>query len=333
MERMLKMPKTHNNKKKKRFNLYNLAKDGKGVRKEDVIRDLNFINFFKLYARRFSSIVAVNLFIIFGNFPIWFGLLGVSGNVGMESRLHTNVLYPLLRGVMSGGTTPVSAALYGAIGQRQVHYVLNTAAYVLIGLSALTIFTYGIVNAATAYVLRNMVKCDPLFLPQDFFYAIRRNWKQALPFGVIDVLLSALLVYDIVFFYYNATSFLRSAMFFLAVALGIIYFVMRYYLYLMMVTFSLSIGKLLKNAFIFAMINFRRNLVGTIGIVAAVALCFYLTYVFLPLGTVVLLFLLLGSCAFIATYTAWPKIKSVMIDPYYRETASEDTGAVYAEQE
>ena len=83
----------------------------------------------------------------------------------------------------------------------------------------------------------------------------------------------------------------------------------------MMVTFSLSIGKLLKNAFIFAMINFRRNLVGTIGIVAAVALCFYLTYVFLPLGTVVLLFLLLGSCAFIATYTAWPKIKSVMIDP------------------
>ena len=178
-----------------------------------------------------------------------------------------------------------------------------------------------------------MVKCDPLFLPQDFFYAIRRNWKQALPFGVIDVLLSALLVYDIVFFYYNATSFLRSAMFFLAVALRIIYFVMRYYLYLMMVTFSLSIGKLLKNAFIFAMINFRRNLVGTIGIVAAVALCFYLTYVFLPLGTVVLLFLLLGSCAFIATYTAWPKIQSVMIDPYYRETASADTGAVYAEQE
>ena len=35
-------------KRKRKFNLFNLAKDGKGVRKEDVIKELNFVNFFKL---------------------------------------------------------------------------------------------------------------------------------------------------------------------------------------------------------------------------------------------------------------------------------------------
>ena len=39
-------------KRKRKFNLFNLAKDGKGVRKEDVIKELNFVNFFKLYFRR-----------------------------------------------------------------------------------------------------------------------------------------------------------------------------------------------------------------------------------------------------------------------------------------
>lgn len=310
-------------KRKKKFNLFNLAKDGKGVRKEDVIKDLNFVNFFKLYFRRFGQIFWVNLFMVFGNFPIWFGLLGVSGNVGVESRLHENVLYPILRAAMTGGTTPVTAALSGVIGQRQVNYILTTPAYVLIGLSALTIFTFGIVNCACAYVLRNMVKADPLFLPQDFFYAIKRNWKQALPMGILDALIIGLLVYDVIFFYYNSTSFLRTAMFFFAVVLALIYYSMRRYIYIMMVTFSLSLPKLFKNAFIFAMINWKRNLVAILGTAAVVALWGYLSFIFLPIGAVGLLFILFSTCAFIGTYAAWPKIKNVMIDPYYRKNDDE----------
>lgn len=306
-------------KRKRKFNLFNLAKDGKGVRKEDVIKELNFVNFFKLYFRRFGQIFWVNLFIVFGNFPIWFGLLGVSGNVGLESRLHVNVLYPVLRAAMTKGLTPVTAALSGAIGQRQVNYILTTPAYVLIGLSALTIFTFGIVNCACAYVLRNMVKGDPLFLPQDFFYAIRRNWKQALPMGILDAAICGLLVYDVVFFYYNSTSFLRTAMFFFALVLALIYYNMRHYLYVMMVTFSLSLPKLFKNAFIFALINWKRNLAATLGTAAVIALCGYLSFVFLPIGAAALLFILFSTCAFIGTYAAWPKIRSVMIDPYYQK--------------
>ena len=137
--------------------------------------------------------------------------------------------------------------------------------------------------------------------------------------GILDAAICGLLVYDVVFFYYNSTSFLRTAMFFFSLVLALIYYNMRRYLYVMMVTFSLSLPKLFKNAFIFALINWKRNLAATLGTAAVIALCGYLSFVFLPIGAAALLFILFSTCAFIGTYAAWPKIRSVMIDPYYQK--------------
>ena len=50
----------------------------RGVKKEDIITDYNFINFFKLYARKFTRLVWVNALYIVGNFPIFFLLLSIS---------------------------------------------------------------------------------------------------------------------------------------------------------------------------------------------------------------------------------------------------------------
>ena len=69
--------------KKKKFSLFGgYWRDGKGVKKEDVITDYNFINFFKLYARKFTRLVWVNALYIVGNFPIFFLLLAVAGFFG-----------------------------------------------------------------------------------------------------------------------------------------------------------------------------------------------------------------------------------------------------------
>ena len=68
------------NKKKKKTSVFfrSYAKDCKGVKKEDVITEYNFINFFKLYGRKFSKLVYVNFLYIFGNFPLLFFILGIS---------------------------------------------------------------------------------------------------------------------------------------------------------------------------------------------------------------------------------------------------------------
>ena len=305
--------------RKKRFSWFNLAKDGKGVKKEDVITKYTLINFFKLYGRRFGTIACINALYVFGNFPVFFYFLANSGNVSQPSLSHNHLLYHVFRGVLLGGIDPVTAALNGVIGVPSTNYVPTTLTYVILSLSLLVLLTFGVVNVGTAYLLRNIVKCEPIFFLNDFFYAIRRNWKQALPFGVLDIGIVALLIYDIVFFYYNLGSSFMDIMFFVSLVLLVVYFCMRFYIYLLMLTFNLSIFKIIKNAFIFSIIGIKRNIVALFGIVMFTMTFYGLLISLFPIGVLIPFTIFFGTCAFMATYAAWPKIKEIMIDPYQTE--------------
>jgi len=94
---------------------------------------------------------------------------------------------------------------------------------------------------------------------------------------------------------------------------------MRFYVYILMVTFDLSIYKLMKNALIFAILGFKRNILAFIGILLSLVVTYSLCLIFLPLGIILPFIILFGSGAFMAAYAAYPKIKQVMIDPYYPE--------------
>ena len=319
----------YRNTKKKSFNLYEMFSggfDGKGVKKQDKIKDFDLVGFFKLYGRNFGKMIQLNLLYVFGNFPIIFYLFAHSGSISTESLASTHILNTSFHGVMLGGNlTPVTAALNGVLGYRTINYVPTTATYVMLMLAALVIFTFGFVNVGTAYIMRNMIKQEPIFLMSDFFYAIRRNWRQALIFGILDVLFCALLVYDIIFFYYNiGVSFFANVCFYLSLFLVFLYFVMRFYIYPMMVTFSLSIFKMLKNALIFSLIGFKRNITAVIGMLLFCMMCYAVLLIYVPLGLLTPILLIFGSCGFMATYAAYPKIKQVMIDPYYTEPEEED---------
>ena len=91
-----------------------------------------------------------------------------------------------------------------------------------------------------------------------------------------------------------------------------------------MVTFDLSIFKILKNAFIFSLVGIKRNVMATLGIVAMVFITYYLMMIALPIGIIVPFILLFADCAFMSCYAAFPKIKEIMIDPYYTDKKSEE---------
>ncbi len=299
---------------------------GKGAKKEPFL-ERNFKNFFKLYSRNLGRMFSINLFYLLGNFPALFLLLVFSGNVNAVSFSPTSSLYPALYGasLIDPAVTPVKAALLGLHGVAQQMQVLTPLSYVFLGLSLLLFVTWGPVNVGTGYILRNIMKGEPVFLWEDFWYAIRRNLRQGLLFGAIDLLILLLLGYDTVFFFNNMTySFLMSFFFWIAVIVSFLYFVMRFYVYPMMVTFDLSIFKLLKNALYFVFLGAKRNLLALLGILLSVALTFVLFVVFIPLGILLPLVILFGSSAFMACYAAWPKIKRIMIDPYYKEEKKEN---------
>jgi uncharacterized membrane protein YesL len=213
------------------------------------------------------------------------------------------------------------------MGTTLIH---NSPVYIIIPIILALLFAvWGWLNVGTAYVLRGVVRADPVFAWSDFFYGIKRNLKQGLFFGMIDFAIIGILIFDIFALYGQTVTYFEYFMFFGAFALGVLYLIMRPYLYLMLITFELNIRKMFKNALIFSALGIKRNVMMLIGNVFIIALTLFLMILLLPSGVGVMIilpfFYLCGVCAFISVYCAYPIIKRYMIDPYVNESVeSED---------
>lgn len=310
----------------KEFKLFNFNKDGKGVKKEPE-GPKNLKNFFPHFKNKFTKLVSVNMFYIFGNFPVLFLIFALSGNLDRTSTAPAYKMFSSVYGLLTHEESPVTAALFGIFGTQTGVGIPTVWTYIFIGLSALALFTFGYVNTGTTYILRNMIKGEPIFMWDDFWYAIKRNKRQGMIMGILDVVLSVVCVYDIVFFYFNTgVSAMMNIMFYASLLIALIWFWMRFYIYIIMVTFDLSIFKILKNALIFSLLGIKRNLMATLGILAMIAITYVIMIYVLPIGIIIPFVILIADCAFMACYAAFPKIKQIMIDPYYDESANEDDG-------
>ena len=312
-------------KKKKRMTLNPFenmfSKDGKGIEKDElkVLDKPGFANFFKLFRRRLNHIFSVNILLILGNFPLLFTLFALAYTTEDVLAPSTQI-YPLLQGSALFDNSPAVMTLIGIFGKQDSVTVLSTASYVFFALTLLVLFTFGLVNVGTTYILRNIIKGEPVFIMSDFWYAIRRNWKQGLVFGIIDVALIAILAYDITYYQANlGVSNLFLLMYVLGYGMAIIYGFVRMYAYPIMITFDMKLWKILKNSIYFAILGIKRNIMALIGAFIVVALDLILIKVFLPIGIVIPFIILFGFLQYMSVYAAYPKIKEIMIDPYYKE--------------
>ncbi len=296
--------------------------DGEGVSKDEEAPcdNPNLKNFFKMLWRKLNPILSVNLLGVFGNFPIFFALFAISGYASIHSTAPYFSVYAPLAGAFRFDTSPATTALMGIFGMQASITVLSAVDYVLLALSALTIFTFGPVNVGSTYILRNLFRGEGIFLWHDFFYAIKRNLRQGLVMGVLDAAILFLLLYDIFFFNLNyGAGTVLNMMFFAALFMLVLYVVMRPYIYLMLVTFDLSILKMFKNALLFTVLGIKRNIVSTLGVLLLIVLEFVLFMTYFPLA-VILPFVGLFSIGYMMQiYGAYPKIKEIMIDPYYEK--------------
>lgn len=308
----------------KEVRLFNYYADGKGVKKE-AEGPKNLKNFFISYFRKFGQLVTVNIYMIFGNFPILFALLALSGNLNVHMRAPATKLYTVLYGIMPDASSPVISAINGVYGLRGDMSLPTTATNVFWVLSFLILLTFGLVNVGTTYILRNMVKGEPIFMWSDFWYAIKRNFRQGLLFGILDLLFMGVIAGDIIFYYFTTASgnFMFNMFFWFSLFLAVLYYFMRFYIYIVMITFDLSIAKILKNALIFSFIGFKRNIMALIGMVSVLVLTVWIFGLFVPLGIILPFVILFSTCAYMSAYAAFPKIKQYMIDPYYEEEQEE----------
>ncbi|MBQ8332330.1 MAG: DUF624 domain-containing protein, partial [Clostridia bacterium] len=196
----------------------------------------------------------------------------------------------------------------------------TTADYILFGLTALLLITWGPVNAGVTYLIRNLFRGKPVMMWQDFKDTVKRNFRQSLIYGILDIGIIVLIVYDIVFFWLNYNlNMVMSTLFFSALTMALLYFFMRIYIYLMIVTFDLSILSMFKNALRFTVLGLKRNFMFLLGTVAVVLIEYFLMYAYFPLAVIVPFVILPSLLVTMGVYAAFPVIKKYMIDPFYEE--------------
>jgi len=198
-------------------------------------------------------------------------------------------------------------------------------------LVCLPIVTNGLAQVGVTNVARNIARDKHSFGVSDFIDTIKKNWKQALPAGIINILIYIILIFDIWFFNQMKSGIFSTIC--LAVAFLLLFFltIMNYYIWTMMITFKFTLKQIYSNSFKFVIINMKYNLLCFFVLLLVNAI--YVGILFLVQGYW-LMALMIEGMVYLLTYPAFralliqfctfPSIKKYIIDPYYEEHPDED---------
>lgn len=215
----------------------------------------------------------------------------------------------------------------------------------------LPLVTRGWADAGLTFVTRSFSREKHAFVREDFFETIRKNRGQAFACGVINLLVTGLLLFNIVYYLPGvmpgvyalfgldasvATAFTPGVIDYIVMAATVVGYVlftwMKYYIPFLVITFRLRTKQVYKNAFIFAVAGLKPNL-----LISAVLLVLYgiaggiilLIPSPLAVGITLLLWVLLVPAfrSFLIQFCIFPVIRRLMIDPYYAQNPDADKQA------
>ena len=219
----------------------------------------------------------------------------------------------------------------------------------------LPILTRGLADAGLTFISRNYSREKHAFIKEDFFESIKKNWKIALPIGIINTLVTGVLLYNI--FYYLLALLPELALLwnpkatvaqpatlgsfdYVIIAVTVMGYAtftwMKYYIPFLMITFKLTMKQIYKNAFLFACANLPVNLLISVVLILTYALLGGLVLLFaegsfgmtiLVLVALLMLSVVPGFRSLLIQFCIFPAIKRLIIDPYYKENPGADKQA------
>lgn len=279
-------------------------------------------SFFKLTYNKLGTICKLNFMILLMISPIIFTLFGFSGSFFGLQIADTTITpgssafaqYQGMEAYESGSAFSALATPYSLMTSVNID---NTATLILKLIGIVVVFLFGPLNVGCTYIMRNMVQEKSVFVWHDFFSAIRKNLKQAIIYGIIDCLCILAIAYALPFYYYNANSFGMRMLLFAMILITLLYFVMRVFIYLMIVTFDLKYKKLFKYAFILSSAGIKRTLMMILSVAFILFVSAYFIILLQSFGLLLVFVFTIAFTAFTCVYCAYPVVKRYMIDPFY----------------
>ena len=277
-------------------------KPGKGVEKDEPQKKA-FFRFFELFFRKIWKYILVNLiylavllpFIMYLYATVYDQVYQLFLTLGFSPEDVENVWTPMLH----------LTTLYYAYLPLPVTNVLLV----------LSILAYGPCRAGVIYVLRNFSMEQHAWI-SDIWDKAKANWKQGLLFGVLDMLVFFIAVFNMSYQPDGGVSGLLEVSKYLTILAVVLYSFMRKYIFLMLITVRLTTRAILKNSWLLMMLGIFRN-VGTSIVNLLLWLVFYMAVLLVhPLIEVVFLpFLLFSFTNFLNVFACNPLIEKYLVEP------------------
>lgn len=202
----------------------------------------------------------------------------------------------------------------------------------LYNLLCLPVFTHGFAKAGITNITRNIARDKHSFGISDYFSTIKKNWKQALGVGIVNTIITAILLFGIWFYnesYLQTQMNLSLAGLIMCLLLYALFSMMNYYLYTLMITFDFKFKALYVNSFKFVLLNFGRNLLCGLclllvkGIYIFIAVLFFDPRVWL-IEAIILIATFPAFRHLVIQFFTFGSIKKHIIDPYYKAHPNAD---------
>lgn len=142
------------------------------------------------------------------------------------------------------------------------------------------VFFYTIMGPATAglyYCLRNWIWNERATVGEHFWKEFKRSWKRSIALNLFNSALSYAGFWWLLLCYMNMETYpaLKWVSITIAVIL-VLYYMSSIYQYPQLVTYDLKVIQIIKNSFIYLIVQFPRTLIATIVYGASLFLCFKL---------------------------------------------------------
>jgi uncharacterized membrane protein YesL len=193
-------------------------------------------------------------------------------------------------------------------------------------LFCIPIITIGPATAGIVKVLKNFSQETHSYVFSDFWSSFKKNFKQSFIVGIAEILivlciLSGFIVYPSLAV--QSGNIIWYIFFIIVASIFILLFIMKFYIYLMIVTTNIKLTDIIKNSFVLTFMEFKRNLsTAVIVIVTLIA-----TTVLVIFYNNLLPFTLFGPLTtlwLLICYNCYPVIKKYVIAPYYEQMGEEN---------
>ncbi|MEG1887759.1 MAG: DUF624 domain-containing protein, partial [Oscillospiraceae bacterium] len=193
---------------------------------------------------------------------------------------------------------------------------------------SIPIITNGLAQAGTTFVTRSITRGAQSFGISDFIESVRKNFKKALPIGIINLIITVVLIADILYFLMAAPSVMKIITLIISAALFAVFSFMKYYMWFLVITFDLPVRAIYRNSLNFAVLGIKRNLLITLILGAIYGVMYFLylgaNQIGIAIDIILFICILPTLRSMIIQYNIFDTIKRYMMDPYYEKNPDSD---------